>query len=115
MKRIRTIARRATRLSAYIMRPLLIEVATRVTTFVSLVLTDKCLPCVLYLQTICIKLLCRFTQTACLQASKASGWSDAFLKWDIRMRMYYTACKFRSMSTTCAEIRPKYQRKKLPS
>lgn len=70
------------------MSPLLIGFAACATTFVSLVLTDKWLPCVPYLQIICINLLCRPAQTACLQAIKASGRSDAVLKMDIPVRVF---------------------------
>lgn len=87
-ERLQAIASRTTKLSSYIMAPLLIGFAACATAFVDAALTEKWLPCVPFLQIICINLLCRPAQTACLQAIKATGRSDVVLKMDIPVRIF---------------------------
>lgn len=88
LERMRAIASRTTKLSSYIMSPLLIGFAACATSFVDAVLTAKWLPCVPFLQIICLNLLCRPAQAACLQAIKAAGRSDIVLKMDIPVRVF---------------------------
>ena len=59
--------------------------------FISLLLTDKWLPCVPYLRICCIILLFRAPQTAILQAIKAVGRSDTVLKIDVPIRVFAIA------------------------
>ena len=88
LERIKAIAKRATKLSSYIMCPLLVGFAACAEPFVVVVLTEKWLPIVPYLRIICLNLLCRPAQTATLQAIKATGRSDAVLKMDIPVRAF---------------------------
>lgn len=88
VERVKSMARRTTKLSSYIMSPLLIGFMAVAEPFISLLLTDKWLPAVPYLRIICIVLLLRAPQTAILQAIKAVGRSDAVLKMDIPIRLF---------------------------
>ncbi|GAB6103273.1 lipopolysaccharide biosynthesis protein [Blautia glucerasea] len=88
IERVKSIARRATKLCSYIMSPLLIGFAVCADTFVILFLTEKWLPIVPYIRIICIGLLFRAAQTATLQAMKAVGKSDYVLKIDIPVRIF---------------------------
>lgn len=87
-ERVKSIARRATKLCSYIMSPLLIGFAVCADTFVMLCLTEKWLPIVPYVRIICVGLLFRAAQTATLQAMKAVGKSDYVLKIDIPVRIF---------------------------
>lgn len=57
---------------------------------ISFLLTDKWLPCVPYLQIYCISYCFEPIQTANLQAIKAVGRSDIFLKLEIIKKVSYT-------------------------
>lgn len=70
------------------MSPILIGFMAVAEPFISLLLTDKWLPCVPYLRICCIMLLFRAPQTAILQAIKAIGRSDAVLKVDVPIRIF---------------------------
>ncbi len=86
--KVKNITKKATRLSSYIMSPLLIGFAACSTAFVRVVLTDKWLPMVPYLVIICINLLFRPAQSSALQAIKSMGRSDIVLKMDIPIRVF---------------------------
>lgn len=88
IERVKSMARRTTKLSSYIMSPLLIGLMAVAEPFISILLTDKWLPAVPFLRIICIVLLLRAPQTAILQAIKAVGRSDAVLKMDIPIRLF---------------------------
>lgn len=85
--RIKSVARRSTKLCSFIMSPLLIGLAASAKSFVDFLLTEKWLPMVPYLQIICFCLLVRAAQTATLQAIKATGRSNLVLKMDIPVRI----------------------------
>lgn len=86
--KVKNITKKATRLSSYVMSPLLIGFAACSTAFVRVVLTDKWLPMVPYLVIICINLLFRPAQSSALQAIKSMGRSDIVLKMDIPIRVF---------------------------
>ena len=65
------------------MAPLMIGLACCAKNIVSLVLTDKWLPCVFFLQIFCITYLFWPIHTANLNAINAMGRSDLFLKLEI--------------------------------
>ncbi len=88
LQRIKDIARRATKLSSYIMSPLLIGFFACAENFVAVLLTSKWMPIVPILRVICMNLLFRSAQTAALQAIKAIGRSDLVLKMDIPIRVF---------------------------
>lgn len=81
--RVKDMTRRAIKISTYIMAPLMIGLAFCARPIVQLVLTDKWLPCVPYLQIFCVSYLFWPIHTANLNAIKAMGRSDLFLKNEI--------------------------------
>lgn len=81
--RVRDMTRRAIKISTYIMAPLMIGLAFCAKPIVQIVLTTKWLPCVPYLQIFCISYLFWPIHTANLNAIKAMGRSDLFLKLEV--------------------------------
>jgi O-antigen/teichoic acid export membrane protein len=81
--KVRAMTRRAIMTSTYIMAPLMIGIACIGTPLVRLILTEKWLPCVPYLQIFCASMLFFPIHTANLNAIKAMGRSDLFLKLEI--------------------------------
>ncbi len=82
-KAVKSMTRRAIKTSTYIMMPLMVGLAVCADTLVSLVLTDKWLPCVPFLRIFCITYAFYPIHTANLNAIKALGRSDLFLKLEI--------------------------------
>lgn len=80
---VKRMTRRAIKTSTYIMAPLMIGLAFCATSIVQLVLTDKWLPCVPFLQIFCIAYMFYPIHTANLNAINAMGRSDLFLKLEI--------------------------------
>lgn len=81
--KVRAMTRRAIMTSTYIMAPLMIGIACVGTPMVRLILTEKWMPCVPYLQIFCASMLFFPIHTANLNAIKALGRSDLFLKLEI--------------------------------
>ncbi|WP_395015901.1 lipopolysaccharide biosynthesis protein [Robinsoniella peoriensis] len=81
--RIKSMTRKAIRTSSYIMWPLMIGLAIVAEPLISLILTDKWLPCVPYLRIFCFTYALWPIHTANLNAIKAMGRSDMFLKLEI--------------------------------
>lgn len=79
-KRVKEMTRRSIKISTYIMAPLMMGLAFTATSVVNLVLTDKWLLCVPYLKIFCITFMFYPIHTANLNAIKAMGRSDLFLK-----------------------------------
>ena len=86
--RVKSMARKTTDFSSYVMSPILLGFFAVAEPFISLLLTDKWLPAVPYLRICCIILLFRAPQTAILQAIKAVGRSDEVLKIDFPIRIF---------------------------
>lgn len=80
---VKSIMRRSIRVSSYIMLPLMIGLAMISKPFVEFILTDKWIGCVPYLQISCIVFAFMPIHTSNLQAIKALGRSDIFLKLEI--------------------------------
>ena len=80
---VKNMTRRAIKTSTYIMAPLMIGLAACSKEVVALILTDKWLPCVPYLQIFCFTYMIWPLHTANLNAIKALGRSDMFLKLEI--------------------------------
>ena len=80
---MKSMTRRSIMVSCYIMAPLMIGLACCAENIVLLVLTEKWLLCVFYLQIFCIAYLFQPIHTANLNAIKAMGRSDIFLKLEI--------------------------------
>lgn len=82
-EKVKSMTRRAIKISTYIMAPLMMGLAFCATPIVQLVLTDKWLPCVPFLQVFCITYMFWPVHTANLNAINAMGRSDLFLKLEI--------------------------------
>lgn len=80
---VRSMTRRAIKTSTYIMMPVMIGLAVCAEPLISLILTDKWVPCVLFLRVFCITYAFYPIHTANLNAIKAMGRSDLFLKLEI--------------------------------
>lgn len=80
---VRSMTRRAIQVSSYILWPMMIGLAVCAEPLVSLILTDKWLPCVPFLRIFCIVYALWPIHTANLNAIKAVGRSDIFLKLEI--------------------------------
>ena len=81
------IMRRSIKTSSYILFPFMVGLAAVAPVFVKLILTEKWLPCVPYLRIICIQFALQPIQTANLQAIKAMGRSDLFLKLEVMKKV----------------------------
>ena len=81
--RVREMTRRSIQVSIYIMAPIMVGLAACGEPLIRLVLTDKWLPCLPYLRLFCIVYMLYPLQTANLNAIKAIGRSDLFLKLEI--------------------------------
>lgn len=86
-ERVKNMTRRAIKISTYIMAPLMMGLAFCATSVVDLVLTEKWLPCVPFLQIFCITYMFYPIHTANLNAIKAMGRSDLFLKLEIAKKI----------------------------
>lgn len=80
---VKNMTRRAIKTSTYIMMPFMIGLGVGAETLVSLILTEKWLPCVPFLRIFCITYAFYPIHTANLNAIKALGRSDLFLKLEI--------------------------------
>ena len=81
--RVKGMTRRAIKTSTYIMAPLLMGLAFCGEPLIELVLTEKWLPCVPFMQIVCITSMFYPIHTANLNAIKSLGRSDIFLKLEI--------------------------------
>jgi len=82
-ERVKNMTRRAIKTSTYIMAPLMMGLAFCANPIVRLILTEKWLPCVPYLQIFCITYMFWPIHTANLNAINAMGRSDYFLKLEV--------------------------------
>ena len=81
--RVKQMTRRAISISTYVMAPMMMGLFSVAPALVSIVLTDKWLPTVPYMRVFCITHLFYPIHTANLNAIKAMGRSDLFLKLEI--------------------------------
>lgn len=82
-EKVKNMTRRSIMVSCFIMAPLMIGLACCASNIVTIVLTEKWLPCVFFLQIFCITYMFYPIHTANLNAIKAMGRSDLFLKLEI--------------------------------
>ena len=82
-ERVKNMTRRAIKTSTYIMAPFMMGLAFCAEPIVRLVLTDKWLPCVVFLRIFCITYMFWPVQTANLNAINAMGRSDWFLRLEV--------------------------------
>lgn len=80
---VKRLTRRAIMTSMYIMSPIMIGFACIAEEFISIVLTDKWLPAVPFLQVFCVVYMFYPIHTSNLNAIKAVGRSDVFLRLEI--------------------------------
>ena len=85
--KVREMTRRAIKTSTYIMMPCMVGIAVCAKPLVGLVLTDKWLPCVPFLRLFCFSYAFWPIHTANLNAIKAMGKSDLFLKLEIMKKV----------------------------
>lgn len=83
MSNIKMLTKRSIKTSAFIVTPLMFGLAAVAEPLVTIFLTDKWLPCVPFLQVLCINNALMPLQTANVQAIYAVGRSDIVLKLDI--------------------------------
>ncbi len=80
---VKAMTRRAMKVSTYVMAPLMMGLAFTGEPIVRLILTDKWLPCVPFMRIFCITYMFYPVHTANLNALKALGRSDLFLKLEV--------------------------------
>lgn len=81
--KVKGLMRNSVMLSSYIVFPMMAGLAGVATPLISLLLTDKWLPCVPYMQIYCFSLAFYPVHSCNLQAINAMGRSDIFLKLEI--------------------------------
>lgn len=86
-KRVKAMVRRSIKTSTYIMMPLMIGLVVCAEPIVSLLLTEKWLPCVPFLRIFCFAYAFQPIHTANQNAIKAMGRSDLFLKMDLAKKV----------------------------
>lgn len=82
-ERVKIMTRRAIKTSVFIMAPLMMGLAFTSNNVIKILLTDKWLPCTFYLVIFCITYMFQPIHTANLNAIKAMGRSDIFLKLEV--------------------------------
>ncbi|MBE6662202.1 MAG: lipopolysaccharide biosynthesis protein [Ruminococcaceae bacterium] len=81
--RVKAMTRRAIKTSTYIMMPMMMGLAVCAEPLIKILLTEKWLPCVFFLRIFCFTYAFYPIHTANLNAIKAMGRSDMFLKLEI--------------------------------
>ena len=83
MGRVLAMTRKSIKVGTYLMAPLLLGMAALGEPIVRILLTEKWLPCVPYLQIMCMVYLLQPIQTASIQAMKALGKSTTYLRLEV--------------------------------
>ena len=86
--KVKAMARNSIMMSSYIIFPIMAGLAAVATPLVSVLLTDKWLPCVPYLQIYCFTMAFYPVHSCNLQAINAIGRSDMFLRLEIIKKSY---------------------------
>lgn len=94
---VKNMTRRSITVSSYIIWPLMLGVAACAEPIVSILLTDKWLPCVPFMRIFCVVYAFWPIHTANLNAIKALGRSDIFLKLEIIKKAIGFAVLFATM------------------
>ena len=82
-KRVKEMTRRAMKTSIYLMAPMMMGLIATGTPLIQLLLTEKWLPCLPFFRIFCITYMFYPLHTANLNAIKAMGRSDLFLRLEI--------------------------------
>lgn len=85
---VKSLMRISMTMSSYIIFPMMAGLAAIASPLTSVLLTDKWLPCVPYMQIYCFSMAFYPIHTCNLQAISAMGRSDVFLKLEIIKKMY---------------------------
>lgn len=85
--RVKEMTRRSMKISTYVMAPLMMGLVATGTSLVGLILTDKWLPSVFFMRIFCITFIFYPLHTANLNALKAVGRSDLYLKLEIEKKI----------------------------
>lgn len=96
--RVRAMTRRAISISTYVMMPMMMGLAVCAEPTVRLILTEKWLPCVPFLRVFCFTFAFWPVHTANLNAIKALGRSDLFLKLEILKKFIGLAAVLTTMN-----------------
>lgn len=96
-ERVRAMTRRAIQTSVYLMAPLMVGLAVCAEPVINLLLTEKWLPCIPYLRIFCITYAFYPIHTSNLNAIKAMGRSDLFLKLEITKKIIGLVALFSTM------------------
>lgn len=80
---LKKMSRKAIRTGTYVLAPLLFGLAAVARPLVIILLTEKWLPCVVYLRLMCVQYALQPVQTSSIQAMKAIGKSDTYLKLQV--------------------------------
>ena len=88
LNKVKSMMRNSIRISSYIIFPLMAGLAGVAEPLVRLILTDKWLPCVPYMQIYCLTFAFYPVHSCNLQAINAMGRSDVFLKLEIIKKSY---------------------------
>lgn len=95
--RMKVMTRRAITTSTYVMMPMMMGLAVCAVPLTRLVLTEKWLPSVLFLRIFCFSYAFQPIHTANLNAVKAMGRSDLFLKMEIAKKIVGLVAIFSTM------------------
>ena len=87
VENIKNMLRRSIKISIYVMAPLMIGMTVVAPAFVELALTETWMPCVPFIRVFCITGMFYPIHTANLNALKAMGRSDIFLKLEIQKKI----------------------------
>ena len=87
-QRLKRITRRAMKLSAYLIFPIMVGLIAVSEPLIRILLTDKWLPCVPYLCISCVYWMFQPCQTANVQVIKALGRSDLYLKLEVAKKVF---------------------------
>ena len=80
---VKNMTRRSIKISTYVMAPVMMGLAAIAPAIIEILLTEKWLPCVPYLRIFCITYMFYPIHTANLNAIKAMGRSDLFLRLEV--------------------------------
>ena len=94
---IKAMTRRSIKTSTYVMAPMMMGLAFCAEPIIRLVLTDKWLPCVPFMRIFCCTFMFYPIHTANLNAIKAMGRSDLFLKLEIAKKVVGLVLLFSTM------------------
>lgn len=87
---VRTMMRESMMMSAYVVLPMMVGLSVVAEPLVLLLLTEKWLPCVPYMQLYCLACGIDPVHSCNLQAINAMGRSDIFLRLEIVKKIYFT-------------------------